>query len=563
MNQIRKQVTHARRRLILGEFGRSLALAMFLGLILASVGLAIPKIWYLDILERPADLQRWNFAWLIGGAVLGLAIAIWATTRQIQSQLSVATEVDRRFKLRERLSSALSLSEQDLATPAGQALLHDAVRRAETIDVRDEFRFHPTAKALLPFIPLALMAILLFVPNATQQDVVASGNNGIDQKRMEMMIEEAKKKKEEKRSEETKGLKDASPEIQALEKKFDELLADKDTDKKSALVKLNDIKKQVEDRKRELGDSEALKENLNRLKDAAKGPAKELADALGKGDMPQAQKAIRELADKLREGKLNEMEAKKLAEDLEAMAKELNKLAEQKEQEKKQAEEQLKKALEKGDLDKAAQLQEKIERLEEQQKQNEKMQKMAEQLQKCANCMKEGGSAGKQQNNQDNPPEGGDSTQQAQSMKAAAEALDDIANELEKMQAEMEELEDLEALDKLSEDCKGCMNGGNKEGEPRWNDWGDGEGQAGGKRALEKNDTGGFKARVKGQVQQGETVVTGTADGDNITGRTSSEARKLVDEAMGRDNDPLENQVLPKALREHAQQYFESLRRND
>ena len=564
MNEIRKQVIHAQRRLLLGQFGRHLTTALFFGLIIAAVGLAIPKIWYLDILQTPSALQQWNIGWILGGALLGLMVAVILTVRQIQSQIAVATEVDRRFQLRERLSSALSLSEQDLATPAGQALLQDAISRAETLDVRDQFQFHPTAKALLPILPIGLLVLLLFVPNATQKAVVAAGTDSIDKKSIEMMIEEAKKNKEEKRLEETKGLKDANIELKEIERKFDELVADKNDDKKSALVKLNDIKKQIEDRKKELGDSTELKENLNRLKDLAQGPAKQLADALGKGDMPEAQKAIRELADKLKEGKLNEIEAKKLANDLEAMAKELKKLADQKEQEKRDAEQQLQKALEKGDLDKAAQLQEKIEQLEKQQKQNEQLQKMADKLQKCAECMKEGAAPGRKAGDKGNPREGGEGNQQAQAMKEAAESLEDIADQLEKMQADLEELQDLEAFDKLAEGCKACMNqGAGKEGEPKWQDWAGGEGRGGGKRALEKNDTNGFKARVKGQLQQGETVVTGTADGDNITGRTTSEARKLVEEGMTRETDPLENQILPKAQREHAQQYFESLRKNN
>jgi hypothetical protein len=561
MTEIQKQVRQAQRRLALGRFGRNLIWALFFGLIVAMVGSLVPKFWYLEFLRSPGSREIWNYGWIISGAGLAVLVALGLSLSQIPSQLSVATEIDKRFRLKERLSSALNMKPEDADTLAGRALLQDANHRAEAIEVCDEFRFQPSARALLPLIPVLLIIILLFVPNATQPEVLANESAPINKKDIQVMIEEARKKKEDKRAEAAKGLKAAKPEMQELERKFDELLDDQSLDKKNALVKLNDIQKQIEDRKRKLGSSSELKDNLNRLKDAAQGPAKELADALSKGDMPEAQKAIRELAKKLKEGKLNEMEAEKLAKDLDAMAKELKKIAEKKKQEQQDLEQQLQKALEKGDLDKAAQLQEKIDRLKQRQQQQEKLQKMADQLQKCADCMKKAGSPGGRPKDKGNPREGGASEQQAQAMKEAGESLEDIADQLEKMQGELEELEDLEDFGKLAEGCKGCMNGC-KEGEPNWQDWGQGEGRGGGKRAIEKNDTRGFKAKVKGQLQQGETVITGSADGDNITGRSTSQARKLVAEAMSRDSDPLENQVLPKAQREHAQQYFEALRKN-
>ena len=72
-----------------------------------------------------------------------------------------------------------------------------------------------------------------------------------------------------------------------------------------------------------------------------------------------------------------------------------------------------------------------------------------------------------------------------------------------------------------------------------------------------------LKSRVKGKLTQGETVVTGNADCVNITGSSVREARELVQSSMPKESDPLENQKFPKAQREHAQQYFESLRKND
>lgn len=564
MNEINKQVRRAKRRLVTGQFFRVLTWSLFAGLLLAAIGMLIPKIWYLDFLGEQRQFEAWIYSWIVGGVVVALVVSALLTWSQLKSNLQVAVEVDKRFELKERLSSAMSLDESDSATNAGQALIEDAVNRAETIDVRDQFQFKPTWRALLPLIPAAILLILLLVPNATEKEVAATEPEKIDRKRVELAIKEFQKKVREKREELTaKGLKDANENLKSLDKKFDQLLKDKNKDKKNTLVKLNDIKKQIEDRQKELGNSKDLKENLNRLKDVSSGPAKQLADAMSKGDMPEAKKAIKELAEKLREGKLNELEKKQLAKDLDAMAKELKKMVEKHKEAKKQLEEQIKKAVEKGDLDKAAELQQKLEQLQQQDKQMQKMKQMAKNLQNCAKCMKPGGNGQPKQGQQGQQQPGQNGEQQA--MKDAAESLEDLAEQMEQMQRDLEEMDALEDLEKIAGDCKeGCMGQGDGEGEEQqWKNWARGKGNGHGKRDLDKEDTGGFKARVKGKLTQGETVVTGNADGVNITGRSVSEARDLVQAAMTKDSDPLENQKLPKAQREHAQQYFESLRKND
>ena len=113
-----------------------------------------------------------------------------------------------------------------------------------------------------------------------------------------------------------------------------------------------------------------------------------------------------------------------------------------------------------------------------------------------------------------------------------------------------------------SDDELVCFHGqGGDDDKPNQQDWGKGSGNGHGKRDLEKEDTGGFKSKVKAKMQRGETVVTGNADGENITGRSASETRELVKASISEDSDPLENQRLPKAQREHVREYFEKLRK--
>jgi myosin heavy subunit len=562
VNKILQKVAQARRRLVIGYFFNVLSWSVFSCLLLAAIGLAIPKIWHLSFLQSEAEYQNWVYSWIAGGALLGVLIPLIVTWQKTASQLSAAIEVDRRFGLKERLSSALTLDSEIAETSVGQALLNDAADQAEIIDVRDEFRYQPTARAFLPLIPVLLLFGIMMIPNA-EKKAGASEPERVDAKQVELAIKELKKQIEEKRKERiTKGLKDADGNVKALEKKFDKLINEKTSDKKDVLIKLNDIKKQIAERQKELGSSKELKESLNKLKDAGEGPAKELADAMSKGDMADAKKAIKELLNKLKAGELSEVEKKKLVKDLKKMADEIKKAAQQNEAEKQKLEEQIKKALKEGDVDKAAQLQQKLEEKKAMDQQQEKLKKMGEKLAECADCMKPGDKAGGQKPGQQG--EQGNPQEQDAAMKQAGEALEDLAKQMEQMEKEMGEMEALEDLEQMADDCKaGISEGkgqGKNDGPPKWQDWAQGSGKGAGKRSLEEEDTGTFKSKVKGKLQQGQTVVTGTADGKNLVGRSVSETRDLIQASLSKESDPLENQKMSRIQREHAQQYFKSLR---
>ena len=243
---------------------------------------------------------------------------------------------------------------------------------------------------------------------------------------------------------------------------------------------------------------------------------------------------------------------------MENMAEELRKITEEHEADKKKLEDEIKKAVESGDLDKAAKLQEKLEKKQAMDQQQEKMKKMANKLKKCSNCMKPGDGGQKQAGKKGGQEPGDSAQQQAQ---AAGQSLEDLAESIESMQQQLEDMEALEDLREMAEGCKNAMQGGSGKGKQGGvNDWAKGEGPGGGKRALEKEKTGKFKTRDKGNLQKGETVVTGDADGDNITGRSVSETRELVKASMSDESDPLQEMKMSKHRREHGQQYFKNLR---
>ncbi len=563
MNDVNRQVTKARRRLNFHSFVHVLSWALFAGLVVAVIGLLVPKIWYLSFLETQQHHDAWTAGWVIGGCVLSLIVAGALSIRKFIDTQSAAIEVDNRFELRERLSSALSIDESTSESEVGQALLKDAGRSAEVIDVRDRFKFQRAKSLALPLIPIALLFAITFLPNAVFEKEAAASDTSIEVETVKKAVKEMQKKIEKKRkSLEAAGLKDALGKLDALKRKFDGLDPEKLPNKKQALVELNDIKKEIEERQKELGGSKDLKNSLQKLKDVGNGPAKKVAEAMAKGDMKMAAKAVKDLAEKLKSGKMSKAEKKKLANDIKQLAKEFKKIQEQHKAKIEKLKKDIKKAQQQGDANKAAKLQAKLEEKQKQKRQMDKMKKMAQKMQNCANCMKQGD--GKKKQGGQKPQDGEKGKQGSAEQKAmedAAQDLEDLAKEMEQMEEELKEMEALEDLEKDIQEAKGGMNG-NESDDPKWSKNAKGEGRGAGEREREEDKTGKYKSRVKGNLQKGETVVTGDADGNNITGRSTSEVREIVRQSINEKADPLENQVLPKFQREHAKEYFEKLRGN-
>ena len=74
------------------------------------------------------------------------------------------------FHLNERLSSALTLPDDLRETPAGRALIADAIRKVADLDVAAEFGLRLPRRAWVVLIPAAVAVLLLFVPGLGAQE---------------------------------------------------------------------------------------------------------------------------------------------------------------------------------------------------------------------------------------------------------------------------------------------------------------------------------------------------------------------------------------------------------
>lgn len=556
MEEIKRQVGRAQRRLVLQQFLAVFGWSLFATLLIAAIGLAIPRIWVLAV-----EKQIWDWSWIGGGIAAGLIIAgIWTCLIR-RSQLFAAIEIDRRYGLKERVSSTLALSPEEMGTDIGQALVSDAIRRVERIDVREQFAVSPSWRLLLPLAPAIAVVVLALLPNAAIKEAAATSEQPAA---IKQQIKTATQKLQEKIRENQKrneelGLKDTDM-LQQINKELDKL-ANKDTiDRKDALVKINDLSKEIDKRKQELGGADKMRKELDKLKDIAKGPADKMTEALKDGDFGKAQQEMEKLKEDLKAGKLSKEDMEKLAKQMEQMKEKLQRAAQDQKDARERLQQQIEKKLAEGNVGEAAKLQQQLDQMSQNaDQQQQMMQELAEKLGMAAQALQEGGDPQK-----------------------AMEQLDKLSGDLQKLQQQLDQLENLqEVLDQLEDakdamkcqNCQGagcaqCQNSGDGDGDGKKKGKGKGDnaknrGQGEGLRDEEQTDKSFYETRVAADPKAGESVRIGDAGGPNKAGKSLEAIKEEIKSALAKEPDALEDVTLPRDQRENAKQYFERLRKGE
>src|SRR3954454_4877784 len=142
MDQLHRQVARARRRLIIEQFVGRLVRCLLWALTVAAIAIAVPRIVVINGL--PAE---WDMAWLGGASIAALVVTAAWTFISNRSPLDAAIEIDRRFDLRERIASSLSLSPEQQTSEAGRAVMNDALHAVGRIDVDEKFRLNVGRRA--------------------------------------------------------------------------------------------------------------------------------------------------------------------------------------------------------------------------------------------------------------------------------------------------------------------------------------------------------------------------------------------------------------------------------
>ena len=430
MDKLKIQVRRAQRRLICEQFLTKLTWCLFAALLAAVVAIAVPKLLVLGV-----DRVAWAWSWLGGALGAGLVAAIVWTLVLRRSELDAAIELDLRFGLKERVSSSLSLSEDDLQSDAGRALVKDALKRVDRIEVEEKFHVRLDRRAWLPLVPAVVAFFLVVFVDDRGADNTAKATTTSSQQIKKSTEVLRKKIAERRKKAKEKGLKDAEGLFKKLEEGTRELSKKKDIDQKKAMVKLNDLARVLQKRRKQMGDSNQMRKQLNQLKNLSKGPADKLAKAMKKGDFKQALNELKKLEAQLKNGKLSKEDQARLAKQFEQMKDKLQKMADRHRQAMEDLKKQIAKQRDAGNNAEAGKLQQQLDRLAQQMPQMNKLQQLAGKLGQASASMKQGDG------------------------KAAAAALGQMVADLEAMQQELDEfamLADLEDQIAMAKDAMGC-----------------------------------------------------------------------------------------------------------
>ncbi len=199
MDSLRRQVRRAYWRLYWMRLLHSVTWTLFATLLVALIAVVIPKVWPLEI-----DGRMWLAGWLSGSLLAGLVLGcLWAFISR-PNELEVALEIDLRYGLKERVSSAMSLSSEAQQTEVGKALVDDASHRVERIDVRERFRPERTWHPLLPLATAALAFLIAWLfQDATSDRATASATHATEvNQQVRKSMQELKKRLAERRKKE-------------------------------------------------------------------------------------------------------------------------------------------------------------------------------------------------------------------------------------------------------------------------------------------------------------------------------------------------------------------------
>jgi hypothetical protein len=553
MDELQRQVRRAQRRLAAQRLVGALGWCWFLCL-LGALGLIVADKFH------PLGFAAWTWAGgalggaMVAGLVAALAWAIWTRQRP----LAAAIELDRRFQLKERVSSTLAMPAEARASAAGRALIEDAARRVKRIDVAEKFAVTPSRRILLPLLPAtaALLVALWVSPASLRNQAAANATTAAQQQQQVKKSAEVLRRKLEERTQqaEKEGLKDATAILKKLDEATKQLAVQPDREK--AMVQIKDMTRQIADRRKQLGGAEKIKQQLAELKKIDRGPADKLADALKRGDFKKAAGELQKLQDQLAGKGLGDPAKQQLANQLKEMEKKLNQMAAAAKAAQADLQRQLNQAQRNGQAADAGELANQLAKLQQDGPQMQQMQQLAQQFAQCAQCLKKGGQGGQ-----------------------AAKAMARLQADLNGLQKQLNELETLDgAMEQMAQcrqgmtcpkcggaGCKACQGQGFCQGQGNGQNlkpggMGLGRGRGDGPRPEANDKTAMYDSQVRQQVGPGPGTVIGEAPGPNVKGEVEEELRQQCDTARHGSTDPLSGRHLPRKHSEQAQEYFDRFR---
>ncbi len=540
MRELEKPVVRVFRRLRYQRFLTALVWSLAIGLVIVAGVIGGEK-----LLNRTLPAPDWVPFAVAGG--VGMLIAAAFAAFSGPSRLDAAVAIDRVFHLNERLSSALSLPEDLRETPAGRALIADAVRKVTDLDVAAEFGLRLPRRAWVVLIPATACMLLLFAAAWVRTSAQArTSTEVVDAKALAKQAQALSKKIASQRQEiDKQKFPEADKLLAQIEKKSDELAKAPPAAKDKLMVELNSLTDALKERQKQLGTPEQINRQLKQLKEmGSQGPADEFAKDLARGDFQKAAEELKKLQEKMQSGKMSEAEKKALKEQLGEMAKKLNDLANL-EQRKKQLEE----ARKNGGLSQQ-QYEREMEKLQEQAKGLKQLQQLASKIGKAQEALQKG-----------------DTKKAAESLGMTQQQLQEMAKQLEEMQAldsAMADVQDAkngmpaDALNQLGDDLNSLGMGMGRRNRGNGNGMDRGRGQ--GDRPEAPDDTSTYTAKVPNQIGKGKAVMQGyTTPSKTVKGQAVIDIQAEIDSPNESNANALSNQKIPKSVEKHIRSYYDQL----
>jgi hypothetical protein len=544
MEALKRQVSRAYRRLLFQNFLRLIPWCWTATLAMALVLICIDKFWPMGVLA-----WQWGAGALAAGVLAGLIGVSWSR----KGPMDAAIELDKRFGLKERVSSTLSLDPTELETDAGKALVDDAVKRVSKLHVPDQFAVQVNGWSLLPLLPAGLAAaVALYIAPIGNTKLAETKAQQVAKQQVQAEAAKLQQKLAERRKiAEERGLKDLEKLFAEMEKGTKDINKAPDANPKESMAKLNDLAEQLEKKRTQMGGLEEMKQQLDKqLKGMNQGPGEKFAKSLKNGDFKQAIQEIKKLQESLKSGELNDEQKAQLAEQLQKMEQKLNELA----QANKDLQQQLKKQIEQkkaaGEMQEADKLQQQLSKLQQQDQNMQKMQEMAQKMGEMAQCLQQG-----------------NSEKCAQLMEAVQAQMAEVAQqaeEMEMLEQAMAQIEDAKQAMAVAEQMMDGGMGGDEfgMGDAEFGDpgMGLGRGQGRGDRPEEEDDTGFYDSTVKQKVGRGSVQIQDFVEGPNVKGDAIQQVETEFQEAKKQSGDPLTGVRLPRDYRDHTKGYFDALR---
>jgi DNA repair exonuclease SbcCD ATPase subunit len=237
--------------------------------------------------------------------------------------LETAAEVDLRAGWKERLSSALSLSE--LTHPMEHALVDDVREKLKQHQPSGLFPLRaPWELRLAPVVAVVIAVVANLVP---QMDVLGLISRASEKEKDKKEVASALEKLMDKRKKELDKNERLSDKVKDAIKKIDALAAELQKnpppDRKEALAQISKLSDQLKQLKDELAKGAALAEKLQKAAAEKGSDSGELGKLIREGKFQEAVQELAKMRNALQEGKLTPAEREKLRKQMEALAEKL------------------------------------------------------------------------------------------------------------------------------------------------------------------------------------------------------------------------------------------------